>query len=92
LPFGETEWKVLVALHRSGPAPIMSLRESASLGGNAVQNGVRNLQGLGLVSEERENKPPFRRTISLTIFGKKTAALLDQAEEYIRQAQPRARS
>ena len=80
MPLTESEGKVLLALIEKDPIPIMSLPESAQMGGNAVYNAIRKLLEKELVTERREEKPPRKRLIGLTENGKRVAELLRQIE------------
>jgi DNA-binding MarR family transcriptional regulator len=92
MPLEASETKILMALLRTGPVPSQDLLKEAKIGSaSTVVRAVETLSTLGLVIDEKETRFPRRRMISLSVFGKKAATALMDAENYIEQAQKHAK-
>lgn len=87
MPLNESEAKILMALNVYGPVPVMDLVEKASVSsGSTVLKAVDSLMSRGLVKDEREQRSPRRRMITLTGPGKRAAESLAEVERQIEVA------
>lgn len=82
----ESKVKLLLSVYSEPNRPIMAYEKSGYISGVTVARAADSLIAKGLLEERREDRPPRRRMLQLTIWGSKVAPLILE-EDVIEQAQ-----
>ena len=72
--------RVLLALYHEGTMVKGDLYPLVASGKGTVHDRISGLIALGLIAEEQERAPPWRKRITLTERGLQVAELLDRAD------------